>query len=283
MLAAFLLAQGRPAVATGTEVRALTVSFLDEKGAPVTDLGPADVALVENGVARDVSSFTRDRRPLSVALVLDSSEALGASFRLSLVDPVVSFVTRLPERTRYALWTTGDRPSKVLDFTEDESAASPALKRVVPRGGNRMLDALPEAAGDLKKLAREGSRTVVVAITGMGPELSDLDRIHCAEVAEKAASLFLLVQIDEGEGDFDTRTRLSYVFDRLASVSGGRHETILSPMAIDAALQKLSAVLRGGYRLAYATTANLKRRKLELSVARPGTRVLLPAAAGIEP
>jgi VWFA-related protein len=279
MLAAFLLAQERPATAPGTEIRALTVSFLDEKGAPVLDLAPTDVALVENGVARDVVSFKVDRRPLSVAVLLDSSEAIGASFRLSLVEPVVSFVTRLPEGTRYALWTTGDRPTRVLDFTEDPSLASEALKRVVPQGGNRMLDALPEAARDLERRAREGSRTVVVAVSGLGPELSDLDRIQVAEAAGKAAELFLIVRIEEGEADFDTRTRISYVFDQLVEQSGGRQEVVLSPMAVDGALRRLSAVLRGGYRLSYATATDLKRRKLELRVARPGTKVLLPVAA----
>jgi len=60
-VAVFLLVQAAPAAAPGTEVRALTVSFLDEKGAEVTDLVPADVALLENGVARDIRSFGAER------------------------------------------------------------------------------------------------------------------------------------------------------------------------------------------------------------------------------
>jgi hypothetical protein len=50
-------------------------------------------------------------------------------------------------------------------------------------------------------------------------------------------------------------------------------------MGVDDALRKLSPHLRSGYRLAYATVADLKRRKLEVSVARPGTKVLLPAGS----
>ena len=47
-------------------------------------------------------------------------------------------------------------------------------------------------------------------------------------------------------------------------------------MGTDGALRKLSAHLRSGYRLAYATLPDIKKRKLDLSVARLGTRLFLP-------
>ena len=56
-LAVFLLGQAAPATAPGTEVRALTVTLLDEKDREVTDISAADIALAENGVSRDVTSF----------------------------------------------------------------------------------------------------------------------------------------------------------------------------------------------------------------------------------
>ena len=53
----------------GHEVRALTVSVLDEKSGEAVDLAASDVALTENGVARDIASFKPDARPLSVAVL----------------------------------------------------------------------------------------------------------------------------------------------------------------------------------------------------------------------
>ena len=84
------------------------------------------------------------------------------------------------------------------------------------------------------------------------------------------------MQVEAAEGDFDTRTRLSYALERLATASGGRTDQVLSYMALDAALKKLSAHLASAFRLRYATLPDLKKRKLELSVARPGTRVVIP-------
>ena len=53
-------------------------------------------------------------------------------------------------------------------------------------------------------------------------------------------------------------------------------ERFSSYMALDGALKKLSAYLVSAYRLRYATVPDLKKRKLQLSVARPGTKVLIP-------
>jgi len=267
-LAALLLGQAGLATAPGTEVRALTVSLLDEKDQEASDVSAADVALLENGVSRDIVSFKPDRRPLSVAVIVDSSAAVGSAYRLNVVEAVAGFVTRLPDGTRYALWTTGDRPTKIVDHTDDRQAAGPALRRVAPQGGNTMLDALAEASADLKKLGREGDRTAVVALT-----------FTSAEEGERNAELFLSVQVDAGGDDFETRSNLSYVLDRLARATGGRYDILLSPMGTDGALRRLSTHLRSGYRLRYATVADLKKRKLDLSVARPGTKVLLPAGS----
>jgi Mg-chelatase subunit ChlD len=237
------------------------------------------VALTENGVAREITSFKPDRRPLSVAVIVDSSAALGASYRLNVVDAVAGLVARLPDDTRYALWTTGDRPTKVVDFTEDREAAGKALRMVAPQGGNYMLDALAEAAADLKKLGREGDRTVVIAVTSTGPELSYRDKYRSTEEAQKNAELFLAAQIDASGEDLDARANLGYVLDQLASASGGRHELTLSAMGIDAALRKTTSALRAGYRVAYATVPGLKKRKLEFTVARPKVRVVVPAGS----
>jgi VWFA-related protein len=280
-LAVVLLGQAAPAAAPGTEVRALTVTLLDEKDQEVADVSAADVALAENGVHRDITSFKPDRRRLSVAILVDTSEAIGTAYRLNVVDAVLGLVARLPEGAHYGLWTTGDRPTKVLDYTDDRHAAGDALKRVAPQGGNYMLDALAEASADLKKLSREGDRTAVVALTGTGPEFSYHDQYRSAEEGERSGALFLSVQIDV-EGDFEARTNLSYTMDRLAVATGGRQDVILSPMGTDTALRKASAHLRSGYRLAYATVPDLRKRKLDLTVARPGTKVLMPSASARE-
>jgi hypothetical protein len=118
------------------EVRTVVVSMTDASGAPVEDVRLEEVALLENGVARQLTRVEPDSRPLTLAMIVDSSEPIATSFRLHLVDAVLRFLSRLPAGSEYAVWTTGDRPTKIVDFTGDKGAALEPLKRVLPRGGN---------------------------------------------------------------------------------------------------------------------------------------------------
>lgn len=265
-----LLAQ---APAVDVETRTVTLSVTDEKGAAVLGLAREDVALLENGVARDIGSFGPDERPLTVAFLLDSSEAVRNSYRLHLVGAVSAFLAGLPEGTRVALWTVGERPTKRVDYTEDRKAVADALPRVVPAGGSTLLDALLEATKDLRK--KEGERNAVVVFTATGPEFSSAYRERVVEEAPSPDTLFLSVLLEEGTTDFENRSNYDFVLDGLARGSGGVHGIVLSPMSASKELQARLAVLTAQYRLTYATVPDLKDRKLEVNVARPGAKVRL--------
>jgi VWFA-related protein len=260
-----------PAPAAEPELRTIGVAVSDAKGQPVTGFDLRDVALIENGVARDVARFELDDRPLTVAVLVDTGEAMSTALRLHLVDAVSAFLAALPSDARYALWRTGDRPEKIVDYTDDREAAVKALKRTFPQGGNTVLDALVEASRDLKK--QEGARSAVVALTGMGQEFSNRTRQRVVEEARDNADVFSSLAIDEGDASFEMRTNYEYVLSRLARLSGGLHERSLSSMGAGLGLRKLAADLRAHYRLSYVTEPGLAERRLEVQVARPGTKV----------
>jgi len=103
-LAVFLLGQAAPATAPGTEVRALTVTLLDEKDQEVTDVSADDVALTENGVARDITSFKPDRRPLTVAVLVDNNHPayFGGGINQNFIEAFAA-LPQLGVREAYAL------------------------------------------------------------------------------------------------------------------------------------------------------------------------------------
>ena len=49
----------------------------------------------------------------------------------------------------------------------------------------------------------------------------------------------------------------------------------LSSMGVGKSLEKVSAALSGQYRITYATLPDIKDRKVEVKVARPGVKVSL--------
>jgi VWFA-related protein len=283
-LALVLALQGVAGVSPG-EARTLTVSVTDDKGGPVAGLRTDEVVVLENGVARDVFRLEPETRPLTVAVIVDSSEPIGSSYRLNLVDEVLRFLGRLPDGSRFAVWTTGDRPTKVVDFTDDTAQASRALKRTFPRGGNTVLDAIVEVSESLRE--REGERTAVVVVSGNGLGFSNYDRTDVVDRALRTRHTFMTVHFQEGAAPGDPgfatsdaagsvgRADYDHVLSSLADRSGGLREAPLSAMGVGRSLEKIAATLGGQYRITYATLPDLKQRKIEVKVARPGIKVSL--------
>jgi VWFA-related protein len=270
-LSVFLVAQAAPAPDAEVLTRTITLTATDEKGDAVLGLRREDVAVLENGVARDIVTFALDRRPLTVAFLLDTSEAMRDAYRLHVVSAVTAFLAGLPEGSRFALWTVGDRPQKRVDFTDDVKAVDQALKRVAPTGGSTLLDALLEATEDLRK--KEGERSAVVVVSAAGPEFSGTHRERVVDKAPSPDTTFFSVLLEIGTTDQENRNNYDFVLDGLARKSGGLYETSLSPMGVGPKLQMILAAIKGQYRLTYATVPDLKQRKLEVTVARPGTKV----------
>jgi VWFA-related protein len=271
LLSALLAAQAPDAAPE--EVRALVATVTSDKGLAVTGLEPNEVVVLENGVARELVSIVADDRPVTLALIIDTSEATRAALRLNLVEAAATFLKGLPDGSTFAIWSTGDRPVKVLDYTSDRGDGQKALTRLFPRGGNTLLDAVPEASTDLNK--KEGERSAVVVLTSLSPDLSHRDKYRSVEEAQKKAGLFMAVSYEEGGADFEDRQKYDFVLDGLARQSGGRYETVLSAMAVSGAMGKLLEDLKSQYRVKYVGSPDLKDkdRKLEVRISRPGVKV----------
>jgi VWFA-related protein len=276
-LAVALLLQASAPADAPADVKTLDVWITDSKGTAVRGLVPEEAAVVENGVARNVTRLEEDRRPLTVAVIVDSSAPMGTFYRLHVVDSVVQLLNQLPSGSRFAVWSTGDRPQKIVDWGDDVAAASRALKRTAPQGGNTVLDAIVDAAADLRQ--KEGERSAVVVVSGVGVGFSNYERRQVVEKAKAGGATFMVVQFDEtGEpsqaaGDAVTRLDYDYVFDNLTRQSGGLRELTMSAMGVPGALAKVAQALKAPYRLSYTTVPDLKERKVEVRVARPGVKV----------
>ena len=272
-LAAVLLLQA----SAPADVRTLDVWVTDSKGSAVRGLVPEEAAVMENGVARSVTRLEEDHRPLTLAVIVDSSAPMATFYRLHLVEPIVQLLNQLPQGSRFAVWTTGDRPQKIADWSDDVAAASRALRRVAPLGGNTVIDAIVDVVADLKQ--KESERSAVVVVSGVGIGFSNYERRQAVEKATGSGATFMVVQFEEtGEpsqaaGEAVTRLDYDYVFDNVARQSGGLRELTLSAMGVPRALEKVVQALKAPYRLSYTTVPDLKERKVEVRVARPGVKV----------
>lgn len=263
------------------ETYSLRAVVSDAKGAPLRDLEVEDVSLTEGGATLSVMRFEKDERPVRLALLLDSSQPLASAYRLQFNEAAKSLISSLPPNSRVTVWTTGDRPVKVIEdlSVEDEGAArevSNRLSRVAAAGGNTILDAVVEAAQDLEK--KEGERNVVFFLTGEGPGFSNDDRQSIVDRVLKTGVEVMGALISErgesaGGGDVSP-DEYDYVFSTLTERTGGRLERPLTVMGAGAAALRVAADLRSTYRLTFHSSGK-RPGKLALQVARPSVKVRL--------
>lgn len=280
ILALALLLFAPPSPPAGTdEVRNVSVTVTDDKGRPVDDLSAQDVAVLENGTTRTLTRVEKDRRPLRLAVLVDTSEPMGDHYRLQVVDPLLRFLAKLPEGTEYAVWTTGDRPRKIVDYGEGATAAAKALRRVFPTGGNTLFDALVEASRDLQ--SKEAARSAIVVVTGTGAGFANFSKEQVVDIVRPTGATLLAAEIEENEAAASrgsgevSQSDYDYVLSNLAEATGGRREVLLSSMGTARMLETFAGELSSQYRLTFESVSGLKDkdRKVEVKVARPGARV----------
>ena len=256
-VAAATLARPGRAAAQAIE-RALTVTVVDDAGAPVPDLGPPDFIVREDSVAREVLRVGPADEPMHIALLVDTSTASRdniAHFRTAL-PPFVTMMTNPNARglrNQVAIIATGERPTVVTDYTSSLSELQKGINRLwsLADTGAYLLDSILEVCQALGK--REARRPVIIAITQEGREFSYRQYDQVLGPLRDSGATFYALMLGQFSGapNEEARSR-DIVLDEGTRGTGGSREQLLTPMALGAKLQQLGNVLTHQYLVTYA-------------------------------
>jgi hypothetical protein len=264
MLCALLLAglATPQAVAPQATTRSVTVAVYTKKSEPVADLVAEEVSVAEDGRKRTVLSVLPDRRPLEVAVVIDSSLSVASSYRSDLVSAVTAFWKALAPDSRVTVWTSGP-PSQVVAAGTDLATAEPRLQAVAPAGKNYALDALLDAA---RGMAGPGdARRVLVYVGGSNIEGSRTRSAEMVRAIGQAGATPMIVLITGGAfassavggptSGSSFATDVQGYFEQVAAGYRGSCAVVLSTQAAQKALQDVAADLASQYRVRYESVA----------------------------
>src|SRR6201989_2489385 len=141
LLAALLAAQAASAPQTtfrsGVELVELDVS-VTKGGAPVAGLTAKDFNLTDNGVAQEVESVTLEKLPLSVTLVLDTSQSVAGERLRHLVQAGNGRTSALRPGDRAALITFSHAVDLRVPMTGDMAAIRTALGAIRGNGATSL-------------------------------------------------------------------------------------------------------------------------------------------------
>ncbi len=249
------------------------VSVVDEKGEPVGRLSARDFVVREDGRAREVLVAEPSDAPLTLALLVDNSEAASPAIA-DVRRALASFVKRLGGKNTIAVTTFADRPTILQDYTLVLPQVLQAIERIfpAPSSGSYLLQAIRDISTGFGK--RDFERGVMVAVTTEGQEFSDLNnQVVLRSLRDSGATLdVVVIQSSPGPDPREESVReRALLLDAGPRATGGRRVDILSSMGLEEALAKLARQLTGEYRITYTRPeALVPPETVEISVKRPG-------------
>lgn len=261
------------AVLAQSAERVLYVSVWDEKTrAPITGLGTDGFAVREDGAAREVLRVTPATSPMSVAIVIDNSQAATPNIA-DLRKALASFVKALDGIGPVAIIGVADRPTILRDYSTDQKQLQDGAQRVfaMPGSGATLLDGIVEVSQGLAK--RETDRAAMVIITTENQEFSNRHYKDVLEaLAKGGAQMHALVLTGPGGTQLndEARNRAS-VLDLGPTASGGTRTDVLTSQAFEGKLRELAAILKSQHRVIYSRPQTLiPPSTIEVSATKPG-------------
>jgi VWFA-related protein len=250
------------------------VSVLDNKGEPVSGLTAADFRVREDGVAREVLKAGPATEPLTVALLVDDSQASGSSI-LMIREGVQNFIKALAGKAEISLITFGERPTTLVDFTSDQKRLQDAAARIFarPGAGAYMTEAVEEASRALAK--KKAARPVIAVLMLEDVEFSNLYYEQVISELDKSGATLHVLSLGQPQAltSDELRNRAQVVANGTER-SGGRREQLLASTAIPGKMTQLANDLLQQYVVTYARPERLlPPDRIEVTVAKPGLTV----------
>jgi len=219
----------------------LWVTVTDRNDRLVSDLKGEDFTVFEDGVQQEIKEFTLEERPITMAIVLDSS----GSMREQLDDvhqAAASFVETLRPVDHAMVIDFDDKVFLLQDLTSDQAELKTAVTSTEALGSTALYDALHAAFRRFRGI--EGRKALVLLSDGEDSSSQfGYDRV----IEEAKAGNVLIYSIGLG-----AQIRRS-VLKEFSDTTGGRAYFVDKASELKETYQRIAEELRLQYYVAYAT------------------------------
>jgi VWFA-related protein len=269
-----------------TEIVVLDAQVLRKKtGVVLSSLNKYDFEVYEDGVKQELSFFGKDKLPLSIMLLIDTSGSVRPVIEI-IRDGALEALRRLKPEDEVAVMVFGDQTKLIQPFTRDRlqivNQIGTLLNQTQVGVGTSLHTALHEAAAKMETAGNPLSRRVIVTVTdnlatayrwGDLAEQSVTDRIYdtgsvvCGVVVKTTSprALNIFGRVDK-EDPFRRRVNLEKFVDE----TGGEIQFV-PVIEVNQKLTELIEHLRTRYSLGYTSTNSTldgKFRRVRVAVSK---------------
>lgn len=151
---------------TGVELINVTATVTDNRGRFVSGLEKEDFLIYEDDELQTISHFSNERIPVSLGVVLDTSGSMDGEKMSAAMKALDRFLFDLlgPDDEIF-IYSFSDRPTLVHGWTSNRDSLSRAIRRIRPRGGTALYDAVADAV-PMAEEGRHNKKAIVVISDG---------------------------------------------------------------------------------------------------------------------
>jgi VWFA-related protein len=219
----------------------LWATVTDKKDNLITGLAQDEFTVLEDGVEQKILEFYPEDRPITLAILLDSSGSMRDKMR-EVHKAAGAFVETLRPEDRAMVIDFDDKVFLIQDLTSDHDDLTEAITTTQALGATAIYDAMHAAFRKIKNI--KGRRAIVL--------LSDGDdtasQFGYKRILEEAkAHNVIIYGIGLGGGD-------RKVLKEFPDVTGGRAFFVDKAEDLAGVYQRIALELRRQYYLTYSTT-----------------------------
>ena len=264
----------------GTDTVYLSVTVTDAGQKLLTGLEEQDFRVFEDGVPQDITIFARDRQPISLSLLIDTSTSMEPKL-INAQDAATGFVTKLAASDVAQLIEFNSDTTIRQTFTGDQALLEQAVRKLRAGGSTSLYDALYIALDELKRAKAtttapaEAMRRQAIVLLSDGADTTS--HVSYENVVEQSKKLDVIVYAI-GLRDKEPQPRRVYneaefVLRTLSQQTGGRAFFVDDPAQLPGIYGQIADEIANQYVVGY-TSKNQKRdgawRKVAVQVPKAG-------------
>jgi len=230
----------------------VTVTVLDHEGRLVPDLPRDAFDVYEDGEAQTVTQFTRERVPVSLGILIDTSDSMFGRRMQDARGAVERFVIdMLDPADEFAIVAFNHQPRLVTRWTGDRASVPSALQRLRPSGATAVYDAIVSALPLID--VRHRQRAALLVLSDGADTASDKTLRDVRFALLRSDAFVYAVAIDSPDRYPINAAINTTTLREITDQSGGRTQTIHDSGELLDALSRISEELNHQYLLGYTS------------------------------
>jgi Ca-activated chloride channel homolog len=250
--------QRPPTFEVGIEIINLNLSVTDARNRYVTDLTSKDFAVFEDGIRQELSLFTHENLPISMAVLIDGSASMDEKLPTAQAAATRFVKTLRPEDAAEVI-QFNDRTTVLQEFTSDHDQLDAAIHRTQAGGPTALHNALYIALKELGKQKKAGQlrRLAIVLLTDGEDTASLVTDEQVLELARKTDINIYSIRLGGDRAADRLRpsfSQASFVLTTLSKETGGQVFFPASLNELESVYDRIAEELRTQYSVGYVSS-----------------------------